>query len=197
MTDSPRTLTENLRHRQSAPRAWRKTIKRLRLVMAAALGLLLVYIIVSYSIYSVPGTHDPEIKRMQSPVRDVNRGDTLVLLKLNLWRQPRLHDLVIYTNPETGEGQPTDLIGRVQGLPGERIQRAGPSMSIGGREALSIGFHIGPGPIQDGDVIPDDHYLVVADTDAVPYHDSRDFGFVHRDNIRHRVGLNLSGTGER
>jgi len=195
MTEPARSLTENLARRPKPLAGARRWFRRIRLVLAVPLLLILIYIILSYTVYTVPGTHNPESRRVQSPIEDVRKGDMLLLLKLNLWRDPRLHDIVIYEHPNPGDGVPTDLIGRIQGLPGETVVRVGPTMSVGGRDALNVGFDIGIGAaIQDNEVIPEGHYLIVADTDALAYADSRDFGFVSRDAIRQRVALNLSGS---
>jgi signal peptidase I len=193
MSEQPRTLSDNIATRKRPVSPIKRWVRRVRFVLAGALALILIYIFVSYNVFKVPGVHDETSHAVQSPVENVRKGDTLLMLKLNLWREPRLHDIVIYAHPNPGEGVPTDLIGRIQGLPGENLERMGPTMAVGGREPLNVGFDIGPGAaIQDNEVIPEGHYLIVADTDALAYADSRDFGFVPRESIRQRVALNLS-----
>jgi hypothetical protein len=41
-------------------------------------------------------------------------------------------------------------------------------------------------------VIPEGEYLIITDTDAVAYADSRDFGYVKRDAIQKKVVFNLA-----
>lgn len=173
---------ERTRARVQGAKRW---IRRLRLVLALLLVLLVVYVALSYRVYQLPGG-----ARDASPLADVTPGDTVLLLNLNLWRAPKLGDVVLYDHPDSPNEM---LIGRVAAMPGESMHRAGPTMSAGNRPPLGVGFGFGSDfPVQDGDTIPDGHYLLLADSDAVSYADSRDFGYVPVDLIRRKVVMNLS-----
>lgn len=188
----------SLERKRNRVKTFKRWFKRARIVLALAAALLAVYIIVSYRIYTVPGAYDAEDKRIQSPVNEVERGDMLLLQNLNLWREPKLGDLVIYTHDEPGDGAPGTLIGRVTGLPGETVRHSGPALQVEDRNPLPISWYKAPaeygddGGVEDGDVVPDGHYLITTDTDAVAYADSRDFGYVPAENINKRVIMNLS-----
>lgn len=167
--------------------------KRLRVVLVVCVLLLGLYAWVSYRLYTLPGVHDPANKGPQAPVEGVQPGDTVLLQNLIMGREPRLGDLVIYTNPEPKDGAPSHLIGRVVGMPGETVKRAGPTMAVAGRDPLGIGFDLGDGvKIVDGDVIPDGCYMIVVDFDGLPYLDSRNLGYIARDSILRRVVLNIT-----
>lgn len=190
----PRTQPELDPGRKKVPTV-KRWIRRIRLLMVAVVVLMAVYVLMSYSIFTIPGQHDPDNKRIQSPIDDVQPGDTLLLLKLNLWREPRLGDIVFYEHPAPRDDTPETLLGRIAGLPGETVTAQMPTFSAGGREPLGIGWVMGPqAGIKDGDVIPGGHYLIVTDNDAVAYGDSRDFGYVPSEKIHQRVALNLAGV---
>lgn len=173
--------------------AARRWVKRSRYVFMAVVTLLLLYVVVSYKIFTLPGAFDPTLNKIQSPVEGVEKGDMVLLLKLNLWREPKLNDIVIYDHPAPRDGVPEALIGRIAGLPGETITRVGPTLSVGGRDALAVGLGIGPTvKVKDGDVIPEGCYLILSDTDALAYADSRDFGYIEAGKIRSKVSINLS-----
>jgi len=189
----PEEAQLQVQRRKAGVRGARKWIKRARIVVAAVTLVVGVYAFLSYGVYTLPGEYVESSNRIQSPISDVMPGDTLVLLNLNLWRDPKLGDIVIYDHPAPHDGAPGQLIGRVAGLPGETVTRNGPTMEVGGREPLPVGFPFGPDvPIQDQAVIPDGEYLIVTDTDAVAYADSRDFGYVKRDAIHKKVIFNLA-----
>lgn len=179
------------RKRLDAVRNARRWIRRLRVVMGLCVLLLGVYAWVSYRLYTLPGVYDPAIRTAQFPMEGLMPGDTVVLQNLNLWREPKLGDIVIYRNPRPEDGAPESLVGRIAGLPGESLKRVGPTMAVGGREPLSVGFDIGGG-IEHGDVIPEGCYLILADLDAVPYLDSRTLGYIKRPEISRRVVLNIT-----
>ncbi|MBX3473421.1 MAG: hypothetical protein KF754_03495 [Planctomycetes bacterium] len=180
------------RKRLDAMAGVRRWIRRLRLVMGAAVLLLGVYAWLSYRLYTLPGTFDPKLRTAQFPMEGLQPGDTVVLQNLNLWREPKLGDVVIYRNTNPTDGAPESLIGRVVGMPGESVQRRGPTMAVGGRQPLGVGFDLGDARINDGDVIPQGSYMIVADLDSLPYIDSRALGYVHGDAITRRVVLNLT-----
>lgn len=178
----PATALDRNRARVRGAKRW---IRRVRHVLAFVLVLLVVYVALSYRVYQLPGSAGDA-----SPLDDIAPGGTVLLLSLNLWRAPKLGDVVLYERP----GQPAELlIGRIAGLPGESVTRVGPSMSVGGRTPPGVGFSIGADvPIADGDHVPAAHYLILADTDAVSYADSRDFGYVPAGLIRRKVIMDLS-----
>ncbi|MBK8206137.1 MAG: signal peptidase I [Planctomycetes bacterium] len=188
----PAVALERNRNRVKAARRW---IRRLRYGLGALLLLVGVYALMSYSVYTLPGEYDPNSTKVQSPIEDIQRGDTVLLLKLNLWRDPKVGDIVLYDHPNPRDGVPEVMLGRIAGAPGEEMRRAGPTMAIGGRPPLSVGFDIGSqATFQDGQVIPEGQYLILMDTDAVNYGDSRDFGLITRDAIRQKVALNMAGV---
>ncbi|MCB9934901.1 MAG: signal peptidase I [Planctomycetes bacterium] len=183
----------HLQRKRDQVKGFKRWVKRLRILLALVTVVLAVYIFMSYAIYTVPGEYRPTSNKIQSPISDVQPGDTLVLLNLNLWREPRLGDIVIYDHPDPKDGAPRQLIGRVAGLPGETVQRAGPTMQVGERLPLAVGFPLGQDvQINDGDVIPEGRYLVVTDTDAIAYADSRDFGYIERRAMQKKVIFNLA-----
>lgn len=165
----------------------RRIVKRLRLVLAMVVGLLALYAALSYRVFTVPGEYDAK-RAEKFPVCGIEPGDSLLLQNLNLWREPRLGDVVVY-RPKGDD----DWIGRIAGMPGERLERTGATMRVGGRAPLDVGFGIGPEmKVRDGDVIPDGCYLILADRDEADYEDSRAFGYVPREVIRNRVALNFA-----
>jgi signal peptidase I len=190
------TLTpENqpLERRRAQVKGAKRWIKRARIGFALITVLMGIYIFSSYGVYTLPGEYVATSNKIQSPIRDVMPGDTVVLLNLNLWREPKLDDIVIYDHPDPKDGVPGRLIGRIAGLPGERVVRNGPTMQVGDRPPLPVGFPFGPDVAVRGDaVIPEGEYLIVADNDAVAYADSRDFGYVKRDAILKKVIFNLA-----
>jgi signal peptidase I len=191
--DAPNPETKPVERRRAQIKGAKRWIKRLRIAFALVTVVMGVYIFLSYGVYTLPGEYRAGSNKVQSPINDVMPGDTVVLLTLNLWRDPKLGDIVIYDHPDPKDGVPGRLIGRVAGLPGERVVRNGPTMQVGDRPPLAIGFPLGPDvAIKDDAVIPEGEYLVVADNDAVAYADSRDFGFVKRDAILKKVIFNLA-----
>jgi signal peptidase I len=184
---------QSLDRKRAKVRGVRRWIKRARIIFALVTVTLAVYIFLSYRIYTVPGEYHATSNKIQSPITEVQPGDTLVLLNLNLWREPRLGDIVIYDHPNPRDGVPSQLIGRIAGLPGEKIVRNGPTMQVADRLPLPVGFPYGEDvPINSGDVVPDGEYLIVTDTDAVAYADSRDFGFIKREAIQKKVIFDLA-----
>lgn len=169
----------------------RRAIIGLRWVLMLVTLVFAAYILTTYSLYTVPGEYD---LREAAPLRpDVEKGDTLLLQNFNFGRTPRLHDIVAYRQPGSGRDAAASLIGRIAGMPGEKLERVGPTMRVGGRDPMSIGFDIGPqAALNDGDMIPEGKYLVLVDTDAEVYPDSRRLGFIAREDITQRVGMNLA-----
>ncbi|MBE7493296.1 MAG: hypothetical protein HS108_16255 [Planctomycetes bacterium] len=189
----PQVQAAQARARLDAVRGVRRWVRLARVVLTVGVLLLGAYAWLSYRLYTLPGTADPQARTAQAPVEGVLPGDTLLLQNLNLWREPKLGDLVIYTNPEPRDGAPESLLGRVAGLPGERLERQGPTMAVGGREPLGVGFDLGDGArIRHGDVIPEGCYLILADFDSLPYIDSRNVGYISRGAISRRIVLNIS-----
>ncbi|MCA8918074.1 MAG: hypothetical protein KDB32_03270 [Planctomycetes bacterium] len=184
--------TQALEKKREKARGVRKTLRRVRVGFALVTLTLAGYIFLSYGIYTVPGEYHASSTKIQSPISDVQPGDTLVLLNLNLWREPKLGDVVIYDHPNPRDGVPSQLIGRVAGLPGETLTRVGPTMKVADRLPLPVGFGMGGNSLKSGDVIPEGEYMIVTDTDAVGYADSRDFGFIRGETIQKKVIFNLA-----
>ena len=182
-----------LQRRRAQVKGFKRWVRRLRIALALVTVVLAVYIFLSYGIYTVPGEYRATSNKIQSPISEVQPGDTLVLLNLNLWRHPRLGDIVIYDHPDPKDGAPSQLIGRVAGLPGETVHAQLPSFRVGDRLPLSVGFVVGPdAALKDGDVIPEGKYLIVTDNDAIAYADSRDFGYIDRAAMHKKVIFNLA-----
>lgn len=194
MTTSDKSDTEaSLERKRSQVKSFRRWVLRFRILFALVVVVLGIYFMVSYGVYTLPGEYRAGTNKIQSPISEVMPGDTVILLNLNLWREPKLGDIVIYDHPNPHDGVPSQLIGRIAGLPGETVHAEFPTFRIGDRMPLGIGFVGGKdAPLKDGDVIPDDAYVIVTDTDAIAYADSRDFGFVSRDTIRKKVIFNLA-----
>ncbi|MCC6573950.1 MAG: hypothetical protein IT462_09165 [Planctomycetes bacterium] len=169
----------------------RKGIRVARWVLMAVVLAFGGYALTTYSTYTIPGKY---VKNELGPLSpDVEKGDSLLLQNLNFGRTPKLYDIVVYRQPGKPAGEPADLIGRIMGVAGEKLERVGPTMKIGGREPLSIGFDIGPGvKLKDGDVVPADYFLVLVQTDSDYYPDSRTVGFVPRENVTQRMAMNLA-----
>lgn len=184
--------TQALEQKRAKARGVRKTLRWVRVGFALITLTLAGYIFLSYGIYTVPGEYHASSTKIQSPISEVQPGDTLVLLNLNLWREPKLGDIVIYDHPNPRDGVPSQLIGRIAGMPGETLTRVGPTMKVADRLPLPVGFGMGGGSLKSGDVVPDGAYLIVTDTDAVAYADSRDFGFINGEAIQKKVVFNLA-----
>ena len=183
----------SLERKRSQVKTFKRWVKRMRIVFALVVVVLGIYFMLSYGIYTLPGEYQADSNKIQSPIDEVMPGDTVILLSLNLWREPKLGDIVIYDHPDPKDGVPSQLIGRVAGLPGETIHQQLPSFQVEDRLPLNIGFVVGPeAALKDGDVIPEGEYLIVTDTDAIAYADSRDFGYVPRESIRKKVIFNLA-----
>lgn len=169
----------------------RGMLRGLRLMFGLAVMLLLLFGFLNYDLYTVPG------EKGGAKVFGIGRGDNLLLARYRFWREPRLGDVVFYRAPgEKGEGG--NQVGRIVGVPGESIKRMGPTMSVGGREPLAIGFEIGPqAKIKDGDTVPEGKYLILVDEDTYEYGDSRQYGYIPQENIEYRLAMNLAGTWDK
>ncbi|MHC4841209.1 MAG: signal peptidase I [Planctomycetota bacterium] len=186
---NPEQELEKLSQKRAKMAGVKRWIRRGKWVFSSIVVILLIYAVVSYQMYTVPGTYNPDSSTPQSPILDVQPEDMLLLQKLNLWRDPKVEDVVIYKTPD---GTKT-FVGRIAGLPGENLKRIGPTMSVGGREALPVGFSMGMDEkVRSGDVIPDGHYMIVNDTDGIASADSRVLGYIAREDIRFRVSTNVT-----
>lgn len=184
---------QTLERKRSQVKSFKRYVKRLRIVFALAVVILGVYFMTSYSVYTLPGEYRASSNKIQSPIDEVMPGDSVILLNLNLWREPKLGDIVIYDHPDPKDGVPSQLIGRVAGLPGETVHSQFPTFRVNDRLPLGIGFVAGQdAALKDGDVIPEGEYLIVTDNDAIAYADSRDFGYVPAGLIRRKVIMDLS-----
>ncbi len=196
-TTTPQQEAAAARRKLDAVAGVRRWFRRARMFLGALVLLLGVYAWMSYRLYTLPGSYNPKARTQQSPIDGIAPGDTLLLQNLNLWRSPKLGDVVLYHNPKPADGSAETLIGRIAGLPGETVRRTGPTMSVGGRDPLAVGFDLGSGSVADGDVIAADHYLILADNDNVPYLDSRNVGYVAESDIFRRVSLNITAWSGR
>lgn len=185
--------SQSLDRKRSQVKSFKRWVKRLRIVFALAVVIMGIYFMLSYGVYTLPGEYRASSRKIQSPVEEVMPGDTVILLNLNLWREPKLGDIVIYDHPDPTDGVPSQLIGRIAGMPGETVHAQLPTFRVEDRLPLNIGFVVGPdAKLKTGDVIPDGEYLIVTDTDAIAYADSRDFGYVPREAIQKKVIFNLA-----
>jgi hypothetical protein len=171
-----------------ARRPLRRVLWVLRIVLVAAGLATAAWAIASYTTAVLPGTGG------SSPISPLNgdfrKGDRLLLVRMNMGREPRLGDVVIYS-PEGRNG--ASFIGRIQGLPGESMTRMGPTFSIGGREPLGLGLGFGPEvKLREGETIPPGCCVILMDQDTEPYPDSRSLGFIALSDIDYRVAANLS-----
>ncbi len=165
----------------------RALLRGLRLVFGLLVMLLMLFGFLNYDLYQVPG------EKGGGKVFGIGRGDSLLLARYRFWRDPRLDDVVFYRASEE-KGETGYQVGRVVGLPGEKVARHGPTMAVAGREPLAIGFEIGPNAkIKDGDVIPEGRYLILVDDDSYDYGDSRRYGYIALENIEYRLAMNLAG----
>jgi len=161
-------------------------LRAIRVLLTFLVLGLMAFAYINYGLYTVPGDKGREVFFGIAP------GDSLVIARYRFWRSPQLGDVVFYNAPGAASDQ-ARLIGRVSGLPGERIARRGPTMAIGGREPMAVGFELGDSArIRDGDVIPEGKYLILVDSDAVTYADSREHGYIPLDSIEYRLALNLA-----
>lgn len=166
----------------------RKLLRGLRLLFGLAVMLLLLFGFMNYDLYNVPG------EKGGSKVFGIGRGDNLLLARYRFWRNPGLGDVVFYRAPGEKDEAATQ-VGRIVGLPGEKVARHGPTMRIADREPLAIGFEMGPeAKIKDGDVIPEGQYLILVDDDSYEYGDSRHYGYIPQENIEYRLAMNLAGV---
>jgi signal peptidase I len=169
----------------------RSLLRGLRMFLGLLVMMLLLYGFMSYDIYTVPG------EQGGPAMFGIQRGDRLLLARYRFWREPRLGEVVFYRAP--GSDESASQVGRIVGMPGEKVERHGPTMRVGGREPLVVGFGLGPDSlIKDGDVIPEGQYFLLAENDQYDYPDSRRFGYVPLANIQFRFAMNMSDTwGER
>lgn len=167
---------------------YRGWFRAIRLFLGLLVMALMVYGFLTYDFYTVPGSASgPDFM-------GVRRGDRLLIARFRFWRPPRVGDVVFYRPPGAAETE-ANVLGRVVGLPGEKVERVGPTMRVGGREPLAVGFELGPNAkIKDGDIIPEGSYLVLCDDDHVSYPDSRDYGYIPLENLQYRLALNISDT---
>ncbi|NIA13589.1 MAG: signal peptidase I [Nitrospiraceae bacterium] len=125
------------------------------------------------------------------------------LLTLFQWGRPTRGDLVLYRRPSAPKDEPNVLVGRVAGLPGERVfiekgklqiddavldapaclaEREFPTMEGVGRYARSKG--------KDFSLVPEEHYFVLTESDLPEEHwDSRTVGWVARKHLIGRASV--------
>lgn len=190
---NPDKELEKLNKKRAKMAGYKRWVRRGRWLFSIMVAILLTYSYLSYTIYTVQGRYNPASQAPQSPIYDVQPEDMLLLQKLNLWRDPKVGDVVIYRKTGTDTAVEGTLVGRIAGLPGENIKRLGPTMTVNGRDALPVGFSVGLGEkVKAGDTIPDGQYMIITDTDDMPFPDSRTLGYIPRGDILYRVSTNIT-----
>lgn len=189
----PKARPETPREQVSPPFAvrHRAMLRGLRMFLGFVVMVVMLFGFLSYDIYTVPGNEGGPA------MFGIQRGDRLLLARYRFWREPRLGEIVFYRAPGGAEDSASH-VGRIVGMPGEKLTRHGATMRVGGRDPLVVGFGLGPDArVTDGDVIPDGHYFLLAENDQFDYADSRRFGYVPLENIQYRFAMNMSDTWSR
>lgn len=112
-------------------------------------------------------------------------------------RNPRRGELVLYHHPKPGKEQPEILLGRVAGLPSEKVFLEGNKIEINGARleepATLAGREFPPaedtGPYgrskgKEFSQVPEDHFFILAES-AIPgdHLDSRTVGWIHHKDL--------------
>jgi hypothetical protein len=106
----------------------RKAIRLMRWVLMAMVLAFAAYALTTYGTYTIPGKYQPKEAGPLSP--DVEKGDTILLQNFNFGRSPKLYDIVVYREPGKGRDEPSGLVGRVLGMPGDKLERVGPQHGL-------------------------------------------------------------------
>ena len=141
----------------------------------------------------------------ESMVPTLEKNDRVLVNKLSY----KLHDvhrgdIVVFKAPKNPDGTPVDpsvndLVKRVIGLPGERVDEVGGQITINGKVLnepyLPSGTHsdcasFAPNCFTKFGVVPKDEYWVMGDN-RVASKDSRSFGFIKKSNIVGRVFIRI------
>ncbi|HUW62851.1 MAG TPA: signal peptidase I [Candidatus Bathyarchaeia archaeon] len=114
-------------------------------------------------------------------------------LRLMSWGQPRRGDLVLYRPPKEGKDIPHYLVGRIAGLPGERVFLDGGKLEVNGAPVGSpvlaerlfpSGDGVGPYARSKGkeySLVPEGRVFILTEDDDPEAHlDSRTVGWVPR-----------------
>jgi signal peptidase I len=117
-------------------------------------------------------------------------------LRLVSWGQTRRGDLVLYTPPREGKDIPQYLVGRVAGLPGERVFLDNGKFEVNGSPVDHVGLAtrllvsgdgVGPYARSKGKeyaLVPENHVFILTEDDDPEAHlDSRTVGWVPRANL--------------
>jgi signal peptidase I len=117
-------------------------------------------------------------------------------LRLVSWGQPRRGDLVLYWPPKEGKDIPHLLVGRIAGLPGERVFLDGGKLEVNGAPAgepvlaargFPSGDGVGPYARSKGkeySLVPESHFFILTEDDDPEGHlDSRTMGWTPRANL--------------
>ncbi len=156
-------------------------------VMAIAVAIILIIVIRAFFFvtYTVDGlSMDPTLKD----------GDRVVVNKFMDNFTDYEHPEVIVFDSEMGPA----FVKRVIGTPGDTVEMQDKQVYINGEaieedyvvhteDSYMDNFTLGDLGVE-GDVIPEDHYLVLGDNRPVS-RDARDFGLIHEDSIVGEVQL--------
>ncbi len=112
-------------------------------------------------------------------------------------RDPKRGELILYRRKERGKNEPPLLLGRVAGLPGERVYIDGGKLTIDGRPVSAPPVLVnrefpaveGVGPYgrskgKEHSLVPEGHFFILAEsTLAEDHYDSRTFGWVSHESL--------------
>lgn len=116
-------------------------------------------------------------------------------LRARDWGAPQRGDHVLYEDPQPSKERPGMLLGRVAGLPGERVGFEANRLTINGEPAGGLfadrEYPMGPGvgnygraKSKDVSLVPDGGYFILAETaDPADHWDSRTLGWIPRERL--------------
>ena len=117
-------------------------------------------------------------------------------LRLVSWGQPRRGDLVLYQPPKEGKDIPRFLVGRVAGVPGERVFLDNGKLEVNGapvekstmaERVFPSGEGVGPyarSKGKDYSLVPESHVFILTEDDDPEAHlDGRTVGWVPRAHL--------------
>lgn len=130
----------------------------------------------------------PYVVKGQSMEPNFHTGERILTDRavFKLFSQPHRDDVVILSEPDTGEV----LIKRVIGLPGDTVQVTNSTVFINGQPLNEPFIKFKTDYIFGPEVVPADNYFVMGDNRSSSL-DSHIFGFVPSDKIIARVMLTL------
>ena len=175
-------------------------------ILATLLGALLIMRIFlgrSWRFHHRPSGEKPRIDHAYINRWAYGLPIPFTLLAFVRWGGPARGDLVLYHRPKAPKDEPKMLLGRVAGLPGERVFLKDGKLQINdvpldapaslaerqyatddgvGRYARSKG--------KDFSLVPEGHYFVLTDSDLPDEHwDSRTFGWISHKHLIGRASV--------